>query len=60
MRRDAVMANPHGFASAKVLAQGTWEGYETGPDVRFDQTGKTLAWSFDMAPKSFVLFEFGK
>ena len=57
-RRDAVMRNPLGFTAGRVLAQGTWEACRSGGGLRFTRSGDTLAWSFDMPPKSFVLFEF--
>jgi len=57
-RRDAVLKNPHRFSAGRVIAQGTWEGWQPGEDLQFAQTGDTLKWSFTLPPKSFVIFEF--
>jgi hypothetical protein len=57
-RRDAFMKNARRFTAGRVIAQGTWEGWQPGNELRFDQTGDTLKWSFGLPPKSFVLFEF--
>ena len=57
-RRDAVLKNPHRFAAGRVIARGTWEGWQPSEDIQFAQTGDTLKWSFTLAPKSFVVFEF--
>jgi hypothetical protein len=59
-RRDASMKNPDGFTTGRVVAQGTWEGWTEGAALAFDRTGETLAWSFSLEPKSFVLFAFSK
>ena len=59
-RRDAVLKNPRGFTIGRVVAQGTWEGWQPGNDLRLDQTGDTLKWSFSLPPRSFVLFEFSR
>jgi hypothetical protein len=57
-RRDATMKNKRRFTAGRVMAQGTWEGWQPGNELRFDQTGDLLKWSFTLPPKSFVLFEF--
>jgi hypothetical protein len=57
-RRDAVMKNPRHFAKGRVVAKGNWEGWQPGDELQFAQAGDTLKWSFQMAPKSFILFEF--
>lgn len=59
-RRDAAMKNPRGFTSARVTAKGTWEGWQQGAQLSFDRSGETLAWSFQLPAKGFVLFEFNK
>jgi hypothetical protein len=59
-RRDASMKNPDGFTTGRIVAQGTWEGWTEGAALAFDRTGETLAWSFSLKPKSFVLFAFSK
>ncbi len=59
-RRDAEMRNGHGFTSGRVLAQGDWQAFHEGDSIEFTDTGDTLAWSFDLPPKSFALFEFRK
>ena len=56
--RDATMKNARRFATGRVLAQGTWEGWQPGNELRFDQTGDALKWSFSLPPKSFVIYEF--
>ncbi len=55
--RDLRMKNPDGFARAHVIAKGTWEGWSAGSAVNLSERGGTLAWSFDLPPKSFILFE---
>jgi hypothetical protein len=57
-RRDAAMKNARRFTAGRVIAQGTWEGWQPGDSLRFEQTGDLLKWSFSLPPKSFVLFEF--
>lgn len=57
-RRDAAMKNPLGFTSARIVQQGTWQGAQPGNELPLSQTGETLTWSFNIPPKSFVLFEF--
>jgi len=57
-RRDVVMKNPHRFTHGEVIAQGAWEAWRPGDDLLFAQTGESLKWSFNLPPKSFVLFEF--
>lgn len=59
-RRDASMRNPDGFSHARVLAKGTWQGWAAGDVVAFQRQGETLAWSFDLPPKSFILFELSR
>jgi hypothetical protein len=59
-RRDATMKNARRFTAGRVIAQGTWEGWQPGDSLRFDRTGDLLKWSFSLPPKSFVLFEFGR
>jgi hypothetical protein len=59
-RRDATMKNPHGFTNGRVVARGTWEGWQPGDELAFAQTGGTLKWSFSLPPKSFILFGFIK
>lgn len=59
-RRDAVVRNPRGYERVRVVAQGTWEGAKPGEAVQLTETGKRLAWHFDMPPKSFALFELSK
>ncbi|HUW60094.1 MAG TPA: beta-galactosidase trimerization domain-containing protein [Candidatus Bathyarchaeia archaeon] len=56
-RRDATLRNPDGFTCGRIAARGTWEGWSEGAVIDFDKTGETLAWSFSIPPKSFVLFE---
>jgi hypothetical protein len=57
-RRDVMMKNPRRFKAGRVIAQGTWEGWQPGGDLQLDQAADTLKWSFNLPPKSFVLFEF--
>jgi hypothetical protein len=58
-QRDARLHNARGYRTARLVAQGTWEGWKPGGPVDLKQTdGDDVAWSFDMAPKSFALFEF--
>jgi hypothetical protein len=57
-RRDATMKNPRHYTKGRVVAKGTWEGWQPGDELQFAQAGATLKWSFHMAPKSFILFEF--
>jgi hypothetical protein len=57
-RRDATMRNPHQFTAGRVMARGTWEGWQPGDELHFAQTGDTLKWSFSLPPKTFILFEF--
>jgi hypothetical protein len=57
-RRDATLRNTRGYRSARVVAQGTWEGYRPGGPVALTTKGDSLTWSFEMAPKTFVLYEF--
>jgi hypothetical protein len=57
-RRDAVMHPPNDYSRARVVARGNWEGWESGDEIQFTYSGEELAWSFEMDPKSFVLFEF--
>ena len=58
-RRDAVMTQGDGFATGRILARGTWEGWRPGGALECARPGDgSLTWSFSMAPKSFVLFEF--
>lgn len=59
-RRDAVAGNAAGYTTGRVAAAGDWTGWHAGSDIMFTQRGDTLAWSFDMPPKSFALFEFEK
>ena len=59
-RRDAIMKNPDAFATGRVVAQGTWEGWKEGGPVAFDEMGDTLAWSFSVPPKSFIVFQFAR
>jgi len=59
-RRDATMKNPRGFTHGKIAARGTWEGFQPGGEIAFSKTGQTLAWSFDLLPKSYILFQFRK
>ena len=59
-RRDATMKNPQEFTRGRLIAQGTWEGCQEGARLSFDRSGDTLAWSFQLPPRSFVLFEFRK
>ncbi|MGO8682096.1 MAG: hypothetical protein ACLQU6_14410 [Limisphaerales bacterium] len=56
-RRDARLRNGRGYKTARVMAQGTWEGYREGGAVKVKTEGGILTWSFSMAPKSFALFE---
>ena len=56
-RRDATMKNPDGFSKGRVVAKGTWEGWTPGGSLALERESRTLKWSFDLAPKSFVLFE---
>jgi hypothetical protein len=57
-RREARLRNLHGFRTARLVAQGTWEGYRDGGRVELKAAGESLTWSFAMVPKSFSLFEF--
>jgi len=57
-RRDALLRNPFGFTAGSVAAQGTWEAWHSGQTIDLTEDGNTLAWSFHVPPKSFVLFEF--
>ncbi len=59
-RRDATMRNTHRFTAGRLTAQGTWEGWRSGDELRFDQTGDALKWSLNLPPKGFVLFEFSR
>ena len=59
-RRDAILKNSYGFTSAQVVVQGTWESWHPGGPVTCSRSGATLAWTFSMSPKSFVLFRFMK
>jgi hypothetical protein len=59
-RRDATLHNPYGFTLARVVAEGTWEEWHRGREIALTENGDSLAWSFEMRPKSFVLFEFRK
>lgn len=59
-RRDATMKNADGYTQGRVLAQGTWEGWSPGEAIAFAKQGDLLAWSFDIPPKSFILYELGK
>jgi hypothetical protein len=56
-RRDLTMKNPRGYRSARVLAKGTWEDWQEGGGVELAEKGEILKWSFEMTPKSFVVFE---
>jgi hypothetical protein len=58
-RRDATLKNPRRFKVGRVLAQGTWEGWQAGKELRLEESGDSLKWSFNLGPKSFTLFEFG-
>ncbi len=57
-QRDARMRNSHGYRTARLVAQGTWEGYRDAGAVDLKTEGESLTWSFTMVPKSFCLFEF--
>lgn len=57
-RRDASLRNPQEYTRCQIIAQGTWEHWTSGGDMVFSQTGNSLAWSFDMPPKSFAIFRF--
>ncbi len=59
-RRDASMRNPDGFSKVYAAAKGTWEGWAPGDPVALERRDKTLAWSFDLPPKSFILFELSR
>ena len=59
-RRDAVMKNPRGYTKGRIIAEGTWQGWRPGNEITFTKTGDALAWSFEMSPKSLVLFGFRK
>ena len=59
-RRDATMKNPDGFTQGRVVAQGTWQSWRPGPNLAFTEEGDTLAWSFDLPSKSFILLELTK
>jgi hypothetical protein len=59
-RRDAAMQNDRGFTGGRVVAQGTWEEWRPGSEIQFTGAAGALSWSFEMPPKSFVLFEFRK
>ena len=56
-QRDATVKNPDGFSERRVVAKGTWEGWTPGGSLALEREGRTLKWSFDLPPKSFVLFE---
>jgi hypothetical protein len=55
---EARLRNVHGYRTARLVAQGTWEGYRDGGRVDLKPEGESLTWSFAMVPKSFSLFEF--
>ena len=59
-RRDAALKNLEGFTEGRVAAEGTWEGWGAGEPLAFDKTGESLAWSFAIPPKSFILFELSR
>jgi hypothetical protein len=58
--RDARLRHPKGYREARLVAQGTWEGWQPGQPVALKTDGDSLTWSFNMAPKSFALFSFNK
>jgi hypothetical protein len=59
-RRDARLRNARGYGAARLVAQGTWEAHQHGGPVALKTEGDSLTRSFDMAPRSFTLFEFRK
>jgi len=59
-RRDATVQNPEGFTKARVAAKGTWDGWSPGDAVICEREGQTLKWSFDLPPKSFVVFQLSR
>jgi len=59
-RRDVTMKNPRGYTDGRIVAQGAWDGYTPGTPLSFKTRGETFAWSFDLPPKSFVLFLFNR
>ena len=59
-RRDATLKNPRGYTRGRVLAEGTWESWRTGDPIHLTRTGETLGWSFEIPPKSFVVFSFDR
>ncbi len=58
-RRDATMKNPRGYTQGRVLAAGSWKGCREGDAIQFTKSGESLAWSFELPAKEFVIFAFG-
>jgi hypothetical protein len=59
-RRDAKLKNPRHFTAGRLIAQGTWEGWQPGKDLQLEHSANDLKWSFTLSPKSFALFEFSE
>ncbi|MBI4558989.1 MAG: hypothetical protein HY706_15510 [Candidatus Hydrogenedentes bacterium] len=57
-RRDAGMNNVRRFNHGEIVARGSWEGWTSGETRQFSKSGDTLAWSFELPPKSFIIFQF--
>ena len=59
-RRDARLRNTRGYSTARLVARGNWEAYQPGGPIELKTDGDSLTWSFEMAPKTFALFELRK
>jgi len=58
--RDVTVNRPKGFAKVRAVAKGTWEGWSRGDAMPCERSGQSLKWSFELPPKSFVLFELSR
>jgi len=57
-RRDAVLQNDRQYVSARVVAEGNWEGWRPGGNVELSKGNGPLRWSFVIPPKGFLICEF--
>lgn len=59
-RRDVVMRRCGELSSVRTVVQGDWKRWKEGGPVVYSKTGDGLQWSFEIFPKSFVLFALEK
>ena len=57
-RRDVTMNNSRAYTRGRILAAGSWQSWREGDAISLSKTGDTLAWSFELPAKEFILFAF--